>query len=63
MTADERTDLAPEVDGVDDRSVGEELTSGRPETTPFTLLGSVVALVAVVFTIVLAVVVVVVLLA
>lgn len=62
MTAEERVPLGPDDQEVDERTVGQEVASGRPETTPFTLLGSVVALIAVVFTIVLAIVVLVVLL-
>lgn len=62
MTADERVELGPDDSEIDERSVGQELASGRPESTPFTLLATVIALIAVVFTIVLAVVVVFVLL-
>lgn len=62
MTAEERAPLGPDDQEVDERTVGQEVASGRPETTPFTLLGSVVAVIAVVFTIVLAIVVLVVLL-
>lgn len=62
MTAEERTPLGPDDSELDERTVGQELASGRAETTPFTLLTSVVAVIAVVFTIVLALVVLVVLL-
>lgn len=60
VTAEERVPLGPDDQELDERTVGQEVASGRPETTPFTLLTSVVALIAVVFTIVLALVVVVV---
>lgn len=63
VTADERVEHRPGEEQVTERSVGQELASGRPEHTPFTLLASVVAVVAVVVTIVLALVVVVVILA
>ncbi len=53
MTAEERTDHGPDDGEFVERSVGQELASGRPESTPFTLLASVVAVIAVVFTLVL----------
>lgn len=62
MTADERVPQGPDDDAVEERTVGQEVASGRPESTPFTLLGTVVAVVAVAFTVVLALVVLVVLL-
>jgi hypothetical protein len=62
MTAEERVRQGPDDEAVDERSVGQELASGRPESTPFTLLATVVAVIAVAFTIVLALVVLVVLL-
>lgn len=62
MTAEERAPLGPDDDAVEERSVGQEVASGRPASTPFTLLTSVVAVVAVAVTIVLALVVLVVLL-
>lgn len=62
MTAEERVPQGPDDDAVVERTVGQELASGRPESTPFTLLSSVVAVIAVAVTIVLAIVVLVVLL-
>lgn len=62
MTAEERTQQGPDGGELEERTVGQEVASGRSETTPFTLLTSVVAVIAVVFTLVLALVVVIVLL-
>lgn len=62
MTAEERVRQGPDDGAVEERSVGQELASGRPDSTPFTLLATVVAVIAVAVTIVLALVVLVVLL-
>lgn len=62
MSVDEHAGHDVPDDDSGERTVGQELASGRPATTPFTLLASVVGIVAVAVTIVLAIVVVVVLL-